>query len=56
MGVGRFLPFVHADGSVLRLHLTISEKKDDRGKALYFIGILTRVMNAEEPMTGEQKK
>lgn len=41
IGKGRVLPFLSVDGSVKKLHLTLSEKKDKEGKVIYFIGILT---------------
>jgi hypothetical protein len=44
IGVGRFLPFIASDGEIIKLHLTLSEKKDKEGKSIYFIGILTKMV------------
>jgi hypothetical protein len=44
IGVGRFLPFVASDGEVIKLYLTLSEKRDKENKAVYFIGILTKMV------------
>jgi hypothetical protein len=44
MGVGRFLPFMSSEGEAIKLYLTLSEKKDKEGKPIYFIGILTKMV------------